>query len=69
MYSGAIALTAAATLAASASAQSATTAAAFGFDYVGSYGSGGLSQPYSGPTTTGRSYGTGVAVDAAEPSQ
>lgn len=71
MYSGAIALTAAATLAASASAsaQSATTAAAFGFDYVGSYGSGGLSQPYSGPTTTGQSYGTGVAVDAADPSQ
>jgi hypothetical protein len=41
----------------------------FNFNFNGSYGTGGLSQPYAGPTTTGQSYGTGVAIQASDPSQ
>jgi hypothetical protein len=41
----------------------------FKFTYDGAYGHNGLSQPYTGPTTTGQSYGTGVAVDPGDPSQ
>jgi len=44
-------------------------AANFGFSYVSAYGTDGLSQPYAGPTTTGQSYGTGVAVAPDDPSQ
>jgi hypothetical protein len=67
MYTGAIALVASAVFTGSASAD--TTAASFGFKYDNSYGSDGLSQPYAGPTTTGQSYGTGVAIQASDPSQ
>ncbi|HBE27403.1 MAG TPA: hypothetical protein DDW25_00785, partial [Ktedonobacter sp.] len=48
---------------------SSTPAANFGFSYVSAYGTNGLSQPYVGPTATGQSYGTGVAVGLNDPSQ
>jgi hypothetical protein len=67
IYTGAIALIASAVFTGSASAD--TTAASFGFKYDSSYGSDGLSQPYAGPTTTGQSYGTGVAIKASDASQ
>ena len=41
----------------------------FKFEYDSPYGNNGLSQPYAGPTTTGQSYGTGVAIDSSDPSQ
>jgi hypothetical protein len=41
----------------------------FRFNYDGAYGQNGLSQPFAGPTTTGQSYGTGVAINASDPSQ
>jgi hypothetical protein len=45
------------------------TAASFGFKYASSYGNHGLSQRYAGPTTTGQSYGTGVAIQASDTRQ
>lgn len=68
-YIGAFVLAASLGLASSASAESSTAAANFGFSYVSAYGTNGLSQPYAGPTTTGQSYGTGVAADSNDPSQ
>jgi hypothetical protein len=41
----------------------------FKFEYSRAYGHHGLSQPYAGPTTTGQSYGTGVAIDPSDASQ
>jgi hypothetical protein len=67
IYTGAIALIASAVFTVSASAD--TTAASFGFNYDNNYGNNGLSQPYAGSTTTGQSYGTGVAIQATDPSQ
>jgi hypothetical protein len=52
-----------------ASSAMADAAPAFNFNYDGSYGTAGLSQPYSGTTTTGQSYGTGVAIQASDPKQ
>ncbi|HEY3716501.1 MAG TPA: hypothetical protein VGL39_18400 [Jatrophihabitantaceae bacterium] len=46
-----------------------TTTASFGFTYAGSYGHGGLSEPYAALTITGQSYGTGVAIQASDPRQ
>jgi hypothetical protein len=43
--------------------------ASFGFTYADSYGRHGLSQRYAGPTTTGQSYGTGVAIRAGDTGQ
>jgi hypothetical protein len=67
MYTGAITLIASAVCAGSASAD--TTAASFGFKYDSSYGRDGPSRPYAGPTTTGQSYGTGVAIEASDAGQ
>jgi hypothetical protein len=67
IYPGAVALIASAVFAGSVSADAA--AASFGFKYVHSYGRHGLSRPYGGPTSTGQSYGTGVAIQASDPSQ
>jgi len=50
----------------SSPAQSSSATADFGFSYVSAYGTNGLSQPYAGPTATGQSYGTGVAVDSSQ---
>jgi hypothetical protein len=47
-------------------AQSSWVTADFGFSYVSADGTNGLSQPYAGPTATGQSYGTGVAVDSSQ---
>src|ERR1039458_9071308 len=69
VYIGAIVLPASLGLPGYASAKSSTKAADFSFSYVSAYGTGGLSQPYAGPTTTGQSYGTGVAVDPDGPGQ
>ena len=69
VYIGAIVLAASLGLPGYASAKSSTKAADFSFSYVSAYGTGGLSQPYAGPTTTGQSYGTGVAVDPDGPGQ
>jgi hypothetical protein len=66
LYAGAIALVASVGIASSASAD---TAVNFGFKYDVRYGDHGLSQPYAGPTTTGQSYGTGVAIQASDTSQ
>jgi hypothetical protein len=41
----------------------------FKFKYDSAYGHDGLSQPYVGPTTTGQSYGAGVAINPSDPSQ
>lgn len=41
----------------------------FTFSYDSHYGTDGLSQPYTAATTTGQSYGTGVAIDASDPKQ
>ncbi|MDB4966703.1 MAG: hypothetical protein JWN44_2392 [Myxococcales bacterium] len=41
----------------------------FNFNYQSAYGQSGLSQPYAGPTTTGQSYGAGVAINPSDPSQ
>ena len=74
-YIGAFVLAASLGLASCASAASSTLAANstpaanFGFSYVSAYGTNGLSQPYVGPTATGQSYGTGVAVGLNDPSQ
>jgi hypothetical protein len=68
-YLGAFVLAASLGLASCAWAQSSTAAANFGFSYLSAYGTNGLSEPYAGPTTTGQSYGTGVAVDSNDASQ
>jgi hypothetical protein len=67
IYTGAVALVATAVLTGSASADA--TVASFGFTYANSYGRHGLSQGYAGRTTTGQSYGTGVAIRASDTSQ
>jgi hypothetical protein len=41
----------------------------FKFEYASAYGENGLSQPFAGPTTTGQSYGTGVAINPSDRSQ
>jgi hypothetical protein len=51
------------------SASAGTTEAGFGFTYASSYGTHGLSQRYAGATTTGQSYGTGVAIQASDTRQ
>jgi hypothetical protein len=66
LYAGAIVLVASVGFASSAIAQMAVN---FGFEYDNSYGDQGLSQPYAGATTTGQSYGTGVAIEASDTSQ
>jgi hypothetical protein len=66
LYAGAIALVASVGIASSANAD---TGVNFRFKYDKSYGDNGLSQPYAGPTTTGQSYGTGVAIQASDTSQ
>lgn len=67
IYAGAIALVA--TLGLADPAMAGTPSENFKFKYDSAYGHNGLSQPYAGPTTTGQSYGTGVAIDASDPSQ
>src|ERR1700688_983398 len=47
----------------------ALAAAGFLFSYVSSWGSSGLSHPYAGPTSTGQSYGSGVAISSSDDSQ
>jgi hypothetical protein len=71
MFAGGIALVATLGLTGPAMAQdpSQTTSENFKFNYDSAYGQNGLSQPYAGPTTTGQSYGTGVAINASDPSQ
>jgi hypothetical protein len=44
-------------------------AESFKFEHDRVYGHNSLSQPYAGPTTTGQSYGAGVAIDLSDPSQ
>src|SRR3954451_22303288 len=66
LYAGAITLVASVGIASSANAD---TGVNFRFKYDKSYGDNGLSQPYAGPTTTGQSYGTGVAIQASDTSQ
>jgi hypothetical protein len=51
------------------SAMAGTPSANFKFSYDSSYGNNGLSQAYAGPTTTGQSYGTGVAINSSDPRQ
>jgi hypothetical protein len=46
-----------------------TPADNFKFEYDSNYGHSGLSQPYAGPTATGQSYGTGVAIDPGDASE
>jgi hypothetical protein len=41
----------------------------FNFNYDGSYGTAGLSQPYGLSTSTGQSYGVGVAINANDVAQ
>jgi hypothetical protein len=41
----------------------------FTFEYDSAYGYNGLSQPYVGLTTTGQSYGAGVAINPSDPGQ
>jgi ABC-type antimicrobial peptide transport system permease subunit len=64
---GAIALVATAGLTGIATAG--TPSENFKFEYDSAYGNNGLSQPYVGPTTTGQSYGTGVAINPSDPGQ
>jgi hypothetical protein len=64
----ALAITLIATIGLASSAM-AHPASSFKFNYDSSYGTAGLSQPYSGTTTTGQSYGTGVAIQASDPKQ
>jgi hypothetical protein len=56
-------------IAAFAGIGTALAAAGFLFSYIGTYASSGLSQPYAGPTSTGQSYGTGVAISSSDVSQ
>jgi hypothetical protein len=69
IHTGAVALIAGAVLTGCASAKTTAAAASFEFNFDSSYGSDGLSQPYAGPSTTGQSYGTGVAIKANDASQ
>jgi hypothetical protein len=56
-------------IAAVVGAGTALGAAGFLFSYVSTWGSGGLSHPYAGPTSTGQSYGSGVAISSSDASQ
>jgi hypothetical protein len=67
IYAGAIALVA--TVGLTGPAMAGTPSENFKFEYDSAYGQNGLSQPYAGPTTTGQSYGTGVAINPSDPSQ
>jgi hypothetical protein len=67
IYAGATALVA--TLGLAGPAMAGTPADNFNFEYDIAYGHSGLSHPYAGPSTTGQSYGTGVAIDEGDPSQ
>jgi hypothetical protein len=67
IYAGAIALVA--TVGVTGPAMAGAPSENFKFKYDRAYGHQGLSQPYAGPTTTGQSYGTGVAIDPSDPSQ
>ncbi|MDX6353267.1 MAG: hypothetical protein QOF98_170, partial [Streptomyces sp.] len=67
MFTSAVALIASVALTDSAMAD--TLGPDFTFAYATSYGTNGLSQPYSATTSTGGSYGTGVAVQSTDPSQ
>jgi hypothetical protein len=66
MHAGAIALAANLAFASFATAQ---TMANFTFTYDSSYSDQGLSQPYAATTTTGQSYGSGVAIEASDANQ
>jgi hypothetical protein len=65
VHPGAVALIASAVCVVAASADTAN----FGFSYDNGYGDHGLSQPYAGPTSTGQSSGTGVAIQASDAGQ
>jgi hypothetical protein len=67
IYAGAIALVTTVELMGPAIAG--TPSENFKFKYESAYGQNGLSQPYVGPTTTGQSYGTGVAINPSDPHQ
>jgi hypothetical protein len=67
MYAGALALIATGGL--TGPALAGTPPENFKFEYDGAYGDNGLSQPYAGPTSTGQSYGAGVAINPSDPSQ
>jgi hypothetical protein len=67
IYAGAIAM--AATVGLAGPAMAGTSPGSFKFSYDSDYAYNGLSQPYGGPTTTGQSYGTSVAIDPGDPSQ
>jgi hypothetical protein len=69
IYTGAIALIVSGVSAGCTSAKTTAAAVSFEFNYNSLYGSNGLSQPYAGPSATGQSYGTGVAIKANDPSQ
>ncbi|MDQ1469653.1 MAG: hypothetical protein QOJ99_1133 [Bryobacterales bacterium] len=66
IYAGATALVA--TLGLTGPVMAGTPADNFKFEYDSTYGHSGLSQPYAG-TTTGQSYGTGVAIDPGDPGE
>jgi hypothetical protein len=67
IYAGAIALAASAGL--TGPAMAGTPPENFKFKYDNAYGHAGLSQPHAGATTTGQSYGTGVAINPSDSSQ
>ena len=67
IYAGAIALVA--TVGLKNFAVAGTPPENFKFEYDSAYGHNGLSEAYAGPTTTGQSYGTGVAIDPSDPNQ
>ena len=67
IYAGAIALVA--TMGLTGPAKAGSASENFKFEYDSVYGDNGLSQPYVGPTTTGQSYGTGVAINPSDPHQ
>jgi hypothetical protein len=64
IYAGSIALVA--TLGFTGPERADTWSEKFKFKYDRAYGHDGLSQPYAGPTTTGQSYGTGVAINPSD---
>ena len=67
IYAGAIALIA--TVGPTGPAMAGAPSDNFKFKYDSAYGHNGLSQPYAGPTSTGQSYGTGVAINPSDPNQ
>lgn len=67
IYAGTVALVA--TMGLTGLAMAGPPSENFKFEYNSAYGHNGLSQPYAGPTTTGQSYGTGVAIDPSDPRQ